>query len=180
MTLGDLLGLKKIRCGGPLDFAQWQLSSQARGLRMIVDEHGDLVAFPVVIVDPTADKVAATGVEGGTPWRASQTLSAPGVATLHAPADPAESSYLLGMIIDYSDSALAVPGLMGITFAAIAPPGPVLLNHEFWVAAAAAFRPSLVLSFGAQGLRAIGGIQVGTGTALTTGVVRIQAWGFDR
>lgn len=51
---------KKVSVGGPVDTAQWNLSENVRGLHIAVDRENDMIAWPVVVVDPTMEKVSAS------------------------------------------------------------------------------------------------------------------------
>ena len=55
-----VFGLKKVTCGGPINFQQLQLDKQVRGLRMEVDKDNDLIALPVVVVDTTGPQTVAS------------------------------------------------------------------------------------------------------------------------
>jgi len=177
----SILGFKKIRCGGPINFDQWKLDSQARGLRMIVDELGDIVAFPVVVVDPSTDLAGVQGVSEGTRWSDAATITAAGVTTLHVPTAPNTISYLYGLFLDYSDAVLAVAGLDSFYIAEIGPPSPYRWGHQYWLDTTASFRPSLPMDFSRHPLQGRNGFNVAHGVALAGGSELIlRAWGYDR
>ena len=52
--------MKHVTVGKAIDWQQWQLDQSVRSIRFQVDKDNDLYALPVVVIDPTMEKVSAS------------------------------------------------------------------------------------------------------------------------
>ena len=106
-----VFGLRKVKVGGPINFQQWNLDQQVRGLRLEVDKDNDLIALPVLVVDTTGEPSTLTS-SISTPT--VQTIrgsikSSFGPTTFWTP-DAGKRIRLLGGVISGSNLTLAAAG----------------------------------------------------------------------
>ena len=151
------------------------LDRQAKGLRMIVDENGDLVGFPVIIVDPTGKKASVQGTVPGASWVADVEVHTAGTYVLHTP--PAGlDSYVEGIYVDYSTSNLAAAGGTSIRWS------PMTMGtrweHHYLCPGVPTIRPSHVLPFGNHPIYFEEGVRVHT-ILDVLGNIFAGAWGYD-
>lgn len=111
-----VFGLRKVKVGGPINFQQWNLDQQVRGLRLEVDSDNDLLALPVVIVDPTQkpEVLAATSAQPQVwQWGAIDT-DIVGPKVVLPVNNPGETIMLAGFVISFGGPTIAAAGLVGI------------------------------------------------------------------
>jgi len=175
-----VFGLKKVTCGGPINFLQWNLDTQVRGLRMEVDKDNDLIALPVVVVDPTKSQVSANPVS--VPL--NEMIYGAGVidsAVVWQPAGPAAStpsSYfnLLSLSIDPGSCTLAVPDLLTVIVSDTT--HVPSMEYAFWCEAAASFKASKVFTFPYPGVPMLGQAVAILDAALLSGNAVVTSVGY--
>jgi hypothetical protein len=65
----------------PIDWnATWNLAKQARAIRLLQDQAGNIIAFPMFLVDPTSNPIKAGG--GNNPLTVQGPYVSPGVGTV--------------------------------------------------------------------------------------------------
>ena len=173
-----VFGLKKVKVGGPINFRQWNLDQQVRGLRLEVDKDNDLIALPVISVNPASDQTVSNAsaliVRGYVAWGGG-----PGNVDVLVPRDPTKDIYLLQLQIVPAGLSLAVPAIHRLDIRDKANPP---INRYFlhtWLPAVPDYMEPVVINFPCPGIRFPFGVNAYTASAPDTGYYAIQAWGYE-
>ena len=166
--------MKHVTVGRAIDWQQWQLDQSVRSIRMQVDKEGDLYALPVVVIDPTGEKVSASPSRTTTVY---DDLITSGITDLWIPPDD-QDAYVQGFVIDYGNLTSVAPLAATIRFRDRQDAPIAWYGHYAWIADVAVFRPSLVVQFPDTGIRSINGVAVYL-TAGCNGFISVQMWGYE-
>jgi len=166
---------KRVRVNKPIDWANtWSLEAQARGLSFEMDDQHNLKAMPVVVVDTNTPNIIPARQTGENKyiWEQSQ-LFTDATAVLFR----GQSCYVTQIQVDYSDAVLAAAAAVRVDLTD-GTTAPIRWTHHWYCAAAAAFRPSHVISFYPP-LYCYGTCVVQNFTAYASGGIEVTVWGYD-
>ena len=166
--------MRHVTVGKAIDWQQWQLDQAVRSIRFQVDKDNDLYALPVVVIDPTGDKVIAQGATVlDWEWLAT---SVSAIATdVHMPAT-GFTTFLDQYEVCFGGDRLAVAAVNYLLF--IDPAVGVLHDLAWWCEVAASSKPAYNLTL-KYPLEFATGMRMQLFTALASGQVQLHIWGHD-
>lgn len=144
---------------------------------MLMDDKGDMVAFPVVVMDPTGNKILASQQPASTltPWIVSTPLSTNAPVTILAGVDGIKH-YWMGGFIFPGDACLAVAGQNVLR---VYDTSGFLVAISMWlpVAANRGYSAPIPYSFPGKGILITGALLCRLDFDLSAGAYTIQSWG---
>ena len=176
MSLFPRFPFRKVKTSVPIDWQQWQLTESVRNLHLEADADGDLYALPVIIIDPTKEKVSAIALWRGI-WTDWVDVSAIGNQVIHNAGTA--TSRLLGLWVDYANSAVGAAAKSTIFINERGGASATKFQHEFYTPAAALPRPSFVIDFSNNELWCTYGVSVLNMQNFGATNIQVGAWGYD-
>ena len=166
--------MKHVTVGKAIDWQQWQLDQSVRSIRFQVDKDNDLYALPVVVIDPTGDKVIAQGATV-LDWEWLATSVSAIVTDVDMPA-PGFTTFLDQYEICWGGDTLGVAAVNYVLF--VEPVIGVLHDVMWWCGVNAVHREPYNFKL-KYPLEFPNGMRMQLFSALATGQVQVHIWGHE-
>jgi len=163
-----------VTVGKAIDWQQMGFDQSVRGMRVQLDKDNDMYALPVIVMDPTGDRVEATGLPTDR-WEWLATAVSAVVTDVHFPA-VGRTTFLDQYEVCFGGDTLAAAAANYVLF--IDPVVGIPHDVMFWCGVNAEYKPPYNLTL-KYPLEFPNGMRIQLFSALASGSVQIHIWGHD-